>query len=212
MANITKEVWSIIESDLAIEKNLSQELINTRALARYLTDKYSLKASLDSVISAIRRFETKTKFIEVEKKLHNLFKDAIIKSRNNVACITIAHNSHNPLEIIKSIKKAEHMRIAVGNASSRLMVDEGKLKETTSHIPSNLIEKIEHDLSELSVTIDEKAIKTKGVLARIANEISLANINIEEIVISPPEFLIYVKQEHILKTYESVLKLRNKEF
>ena len=211
MTNITKEVWGIIESDLAIEKNLAQGLINTRALARYLIEKYSLKASLDSVISAIRRFETKTKFIDVENKLHNLFKDAVIKTRNNVACITISHNSHGFLDIIKSIKKGENMRIAVGSTSSKLMIEESKLKDITPHI-REFSEKIEHDLSELSVTIDEKAIKTKGVLARIANEISLANINIEEFVIAPPEFLIYVKQEHILKTYESVLKLRDKEF
>jgi len=210
MTNITKEVWGIIESDLAIEKNLAQGLINTRALARYLIEKYSLKASLDSVISAIRRFETKTKFIDVENKLHNLFKDAVIKTRNNVTCITISHN-HGSLDLIKSIKKVDNMRIAVGSNSSKLIIDESKLKEITPHL-QEFIEKIERDLSELSVTIDEKAIKTKGVLARIANEISLANINIEEFVISPPEFLIYVKQEHILKTYESVLKLRNKEF
>ena len=209
MANITKEVWKIIEGDLAIEKNLAQELINIRALARYLIERYSLKASLDSVISAIRRFETKTKFIEVEKKMHNLFKEAIIKSRNNVVCITISHNE-DILDIIKNMKKADGIRIAVGSTSSKFMIDESRLKEITPSVSSRLIEKIERDLSELSVTIDEKAIKTKGVLARIANEISLANINIEEFVISPPEFLIYVKQEHILKTYESVLKLRNK--
>ena len=53
----------------------------------------------------------------------------------------------------------------------------------------------------------EEALRTKGVLARMTSEIALANINISEVLSVPPEFLIYIKQEDIVKAHESILKL-----
>ena len=35
----------------------------------------------------------------------------------------------------------------------------------------------------------------------------LYDINIEEMIIAPPEFLIYVKQEDLIKTHEALFKL-----
>ena len=204
MPNITKEVWKIIESDRAIERDLSRNVINMRALARFIIDKYGLEASLDSVISAIRRFDIKSTQ-ENDRKLSNLFKDAIIKTRNNIVCITVRHEAGAEI-------KADGIRSATGTQTSKLIIEKSRLKEFLTAIPRKAIEKIEEDLSELSITIDERSIKTRGVLARIANEISLSNINIEEIIISPPEFLIYVKEENITKTYESVLRLQEKSY
>ena len=67
--------------------------------------------------------------------------------------------------------------------------------------------KLEDALSEIGVVVSDRAVLTKGVMARIANELTLANINIHELVVCPPEFLIYVRQQNIVKAHESVLKL-----
>ena len=48
---------------------------------------------------------------------------------------------------------------------------------------------------------------TKGVLARIATELSLGNINIHELIMCPPEFIVYVKERDIVKAHEALLKL-----
>ncbi len=207
MPNTTKEVWNIIESDRAIEKDLTRKVINTRALARHILKKYALKASLDAVISAVRRFEAKSGWSETEKKIANLFKDAIIITRNNIVCLTTIQNDENDIiRLLKSIS-SDHIRIARGSKNTKIVFDQSLLKSVMAEIARKNILKIEEDLSELSITIDEKAIKTKGVLARIANEISLADINIEEVIICPPEFLIYVRQQNLVKTYESIMKL-----
>jgi hypothetical protein len=47
----------------------------------------------------------------------------------------------------------------------------------------------------------------KGILAEIANEISIHNININEILICPPEFLILVSSKDMVKTHEIILGL-----
>jgi predicted regulator of amino acid metabolism with ACT domain len=197
MSNITKEVWKVIESDLAIEKDLARNLINTRALARFIIDKYTLK--------------TKRRFIDADQKIVNLFRDAVIKTHNNMACITAHHKKGDIDQLLDRLSKMKGIRVATGTENTRIITDQHQLREVTRAVPPKLRTEINGDLSELSITIDEKAGRTKGVLARITNEISLANINIEEMMIPHPEFLIYVKQQNILKAYESVLKLRNKE-
>ena len=66
---------------------------------------------------------------------------------------------------------------------------------------------MDNNLSEITVTVSEKALKTKGVLARIAGELAVADINIHELIVCPPQFLIYVAQKDIVKAHERVLAL-----
>ncbi len=213
MESITREVWNIIKSDAAIQKDLTRSLINTRALARYLLKRYPLSASLDSVISAIRRFERGTKAKETEEKLTNLFTDASIATRNNIACVTLGKEAEKKLPALCTLRGLAQngaFRIITGSTATKLIADQEQLPSITAQFPETAITDVERGLSELSITLSGKVTKTKGVLARIASEISLADINIEETIICPPEFLIYVKQADVLKTYESVLKLREK--
>ena len=69
------------------------------------------------------------------------------------------------------------------------------------------VQKIEEGLSEINVKVSETALQTKGVLARMSTELALANINISEVVICPPEFFIYLKQKDIVKAHDSILRL-----
>ena len=49
--------------------------------------------------------------------------------------------------------------------------------------------------------------ETKGILARMANEIALYNIVIIDVITCAPEVIFYVKQEDILKTHEILFNL-----
>ncbi|MBW2994631.1 hypothetical protein KY315_04395, partial [Candidatus Woesearchaeota archaeon] len=69
------------------------------------------------------------------------------------------------------------------------------------------ISKIQQGLSEINVKLSTKSLETKGILARISSEIALANISLQEMVVCPPEFLIYVKEKDIVKAHEAILKL-----
>lgn len=204
MSTITKAVWHIIKSDAALQRDLHRGIINTRACARYIIRKHELKASTDAVLSAIRRFEHE-ETLNDSKRLH-FFRDSVILTKNNIACITIKKDGDRLLQNI--LKDTPGIRLITGTKHIKIIVEHHLLDSIKEKIPGALVEKIEHELSELSITLSEDVIKTRGVLARIANEISLSNINIEEIVILPPEFLIYVKKEDLLKTYESLLKLQ----
>ena len=77
--------------------------------------------------------------------------------------------------------------------------------ESVEESLSQYILKVEKDLGEISIRLAEEAAKTRGVMARIANEIALNKINIVELLISVPEFLIYVKEKDVIRTHEVLL-------
>ncbi len=201
MAKIAEHVWKLVQEDLSIQKDINRGLINVRALARYLIEKHELEASLESVISAIRRFEFK-KSQESEKRFLRLFKDAKISTRNSIICFTLGKDATKLLGKVSS----KNIRLIVSTEQIKVICTKQDA-ESLSDIFSGHIERVEKDLGELSLVVSEEVIKSKGVMARIANEIALHDINIQETIICPPEFLIYVKQEDVITTHEAVLKL-----
>ena len=199
---IAQIVWNILKSDLAIQKDLEKGLINVRGLAKYILNKYDLEASLDAVISAIRRFEAEKVYEKEDKVILSLFKDAKIATRNNIACLTIKKDGLKPMKTVLD----KDIRAIIGTEEIKVICEK-KYLEDIKETFSDSVEKVEEDLSELDIVISEKAVKQKGVLARISNEIALHNINILESIICPPEFLIYVKEKDAVKTYELLLGL-----
>lgn len=206
--NINQSIWKMLQLDLAIQKDISREIINTRALAKYLIKKYGIaQAGLDAVISSIRRFESEEKFEEEEKTLQFIFKEAVVSTRNNVACITLSLTMNDLVKRWANAGKLPPARLTAGRRTIKIMMDQPDISMFKAMFASDEIIKIEENLSEICVVVGDKSVLTKGVMARIANELALANINIHELIVCPPEFLIYVKQSDIVRAHESVLKL-----
>ncbi|MBI4140266.1 hypothetical protein HY485_00355 [Candidatus Woesearchaeota archaeon] len=206
--NTNQTVWKLLQMDLAVQKDISRQIINTRALAKYLIKKYSLAQSgLDAVISAIRRFENEAQFEEEEKILHHIFKESVIATRNNIACLTLSLTVNDLVKRWTNAGKLPPARVTSGRRTIKIMVDQPDINLFKAMFASDEIIKIEENLSEICVVVSDRAVMTKGVMARIANELALANINIHELIVCPPEFLIYVRQSDIVRAHESILKL-----
>jgi len=205
-ANINQVVWQILKSDLAIQKDLQRKLLNTRALAKYIITKYLLNTSLDSVISSIRRFQSQEKFKEDEKALLSCFDGAVVSTKNNVVCLTLNLRPSDFFKKFCTVKKPS-LRITTGSRDVKLIIERPKLNDVKKAFNKEEIKKIQQNLSEINVKLSTKSLERKGVLARIASEIALANINLQEMVLCPPEFLIYVKEKDIVKAHEAILKL-----
>ncbi len=121
--------------------------------------------------------------------------------------MTIEADSLKLLNNLCTSGEVPPLKMITGTKAIKLVIDQPNIETMKKILPKEMIVKIENDLSEISVRVPEKAIQTKGVLARIAGELALSNININEIIVCPPEFLVYVKQRDIVKAHESVLKL-----
>lgn len=205
--SINQTIWKLINSDLAIQKDLQRQIINMRALAKYLIKKNCLNYSLDAAISSIRRYESEEEFKEEEKQLSTIFKDAVISTKNNISCITARLSSKELLKKLSVNNLNANFRMIVGKEELKIMAEQPEIDKIKRIFTKEEIIKIEDDLSEVAVKVARKALGTKGVLARISNQIALANINIQETIICPPEFFIYVKEKDIVKTHESIIKL-----
>jgi len=206
MVSVNQKIWNLISKELCIRRELIHGLINVRALAKYLIDKYSLNVSLDSAISAIRRYESSEVCELPDNQIINLFKDCVVTTRSNVASLTVRKNGGQHLSKILNLKFKD-LNLVCGNNDIKIICDIGDLGQVKNLFEGEKV-KCETGLSVLGVNLSDEAIKTKGVLARIANEISIQGVNISEIVICPPEFLILIKEEDMLNTHTAVMNIK----
>lgn len=209
--SINQQVWLILQKDLAIQKDLARGLINVRALAKHISDTYNITAGIDAVISAIRRFEGQNQFERDEKELQVIFHHGIVSTKNNMCCITLNLTFKKVAQRLGQSGHIPDCKVVTGDHAVKLIVDNPDSSYVKGLFSDDETQKIDKDLSEIAVVVSPQAVKTKGVMARIANEIALANINIIELLVCPPEFRIYVKEKDIVRAHESVLKLCNKE-
>lgn len=210
MANINQQIWKLLSGDTSIRRDLNRKIINIRALAKYLIAKYKLKASLDSVISAIRRYTLEPEFKEEESV--NLFKDAEISTKNHIVCITLRKEGYKAVSKVLQLKDpvvSDTYRIITGAEHIRIIVSERNLDQVFGFFQRKSIVDINKNLSEISIVVSAGSRKTKGVLAKVANEIALNNINIEEVIICPPELFFYVHEEDAVKTHGILMKLQH---
>ena len=212
MTNITQKIWSIIQKEPAIKKDLKNNLINIRALAKHIIKKYDLDFSLDGVITAIRRYLQEEKFEKEDNELISVFNGSNLSTKNNMVCITLKKSATmlgdlSRLLAINDFNRKETFRLIMARDNVKIMIDKENLKRVKSVFPDKSIISVEENLSELSLFVSIKAKQTKGVVAKIANEIALHDINIVEIITCVPEILVYVKQDDLLRTHESLMKL-----
>ena len=123
--NVNQAVWKLLQVDLAVQKDIHRQIINTRALAKYLIKKYGLsQVGLDAVISSIRRFESEELFEEEEKTLHHIFKESVVSTRNNVACITLSLTINDLVKRWANAGKLPPARISAGRRTIKIMMDQ----------------------------------------------------------------------------------------
>jgi len=209
--NTTQEVRNYLSQDLSIQKNLQRGILNIRALARQIIKEQKLRTSVDAVISAIRRFSYDKELKEGYTNVESVFQSSNITTKNNIACITLRNQSNiqgclNELTNMANHERRETLRIIKAKKNLKLIVDMKKIKEIESLFSKEDID-IKENLSEIRIKTSLKADQTKGVVARVSNEMMLQNINISEIIFCTPEIIIYINQEDFLGAYESLMNL-----
>ena len=72
--SIREFVWKIIDTDVSLKKDLLRGIINVRSLANYILSTQKIDASLDAIISAIRRYEKSPENKEEAYSVYNRYK------------------------------------------------------------------------------------------------------------------------------------------
>jgi len=213
MPNLSQEVWNFLIVNLPIQKHLRKELLNVRALARYIIKEKNLDASLDAVISAIRRFSNDQESFQEMINIEDLFKDSSVTTKNNLMCVTLRDQSDILKYLMESMKitdfeKRETLRLIKGKNNLKVLIDFKNLEKIKKIFPDNNLD-IKKGLSEIRIKTSLKADQTKGVVSRISSELMIRNINISEIIFCVPEIIVYIHQEDLLDAHESIMNLCN---
>jgi aspartokinase len=209
MTNITHEVWRILDNDPSIRRELQRDLINTSALARYLIKEKKIRGTLDAVINAIRRYHF-DQYDDIFTKAAKILSQAVnISTKSNLVEISLIKDSDVQKALsdvfkVISYVRGDTLRIMQANDSIRLLIDKKNMDDVLSLLPKNKIISKELHLSEINIYIHPLMQKTPGILAMLANELSINGINIVEVMTCPPEMLFIIKQEDFQKASDAV--------
>ena len=209
---INQHVWKLIYHDPSLTKNLKLKLTNHRALANYLIKTHKLTATLDAVISAIRRIDLDDVPL-LSHKIEDVFKGVAIITKTQMASMTLKEVSYKNIveDYIHHAILRKNYRLLKSKNYLKLILEQKDIDKKIKVFPHNEIIAINKDLGEIRLTFTKDITKMKGVLARITGELALNNVNVEEIVICIPEILIYVKENELLTAHQSLLGLTRVE-
>ena len=91
------------------------------------------------------------------------------------------------------------LRVTQANESIRLLIDEKNMNKVIDLFPKNKIISKEKGLAEINIYIHPEMQTTPGILAAIANELAINDINIVEFMTCPPEMICVVKKGDLLR-------------
>jgi aspartokinase len=212
MTNIVHEVWKVLDNNPSIRKEMNRNLINISALARYIINNKKLDASVDAVISAIRRYEM-DKHDDIFENAYKILGHTVnISTKSNLAEISLIKDDDVQIllpklfDFIKYIR-GDVLRVTQANESIRLLIDEKNMENIIKLFPKNKIISKEKELAEVNIYIHPKMQTTPGILATIANELALHKINIVEFMTCPPEMICVVKKDDLIKSSNVLYKL-----
>ena len=212
MKNTVGEVWKFLDNSPCIRNDLSQGLINVRALAKHILKQKKMDTTLDAIISAIRRYELNRQDDFFTNTYKLIGQTINLSTRSAFAKITLVKDNDVQRllpELFDAIKYArgDVLRVMQANESIKLLVDEKNLEDITEIFPKDKILKIEKNLAEINMNMHPKMQTTHGILAVITNELAINGINIVEIMSCFPEMLFFVKEQDVLKAYQVLYQL-----
>lgn len=201
----TQEVFQILSQDVAVNRCLVNGLLNSRALAKYLIKKYHFAHSEEAVVSAIRRYEPDLK---KEEFLLDVLEGAMIFSKNHVVCLTTDIQSQEKIgQLLQDGSLNKNLRIARAKKYTKIIVYDKELDALRLHFLDEQVCRVQIKLAEVRLLLERDAHDTIGLLSKLAAQVALYNVAIQEVIVALPEFLIYVHERDALRTQEALLEL-----
>jgi aspartokinase len=211
MTNIVHKVWKIIDENPCIRRVMSQRLINTTALAKFIITEKKVEGTLDAVSSAIRRYKFDP-YVDIFTTASNIVSFGEISTRSKLANVAVIKDA----EIQKLLPKlfslihynrGDVLRIIQADEAIKILVNEKNLEKIKRLFPKDKILKIDKNLAEINMHLHPEAVNTPGIIAIISNELAMNDVNVMEVMSCVPEMLWFVKEKDVLKAHNVVYQL-----
>ncbi len=212
MTSITKQVWRLIDEDPSIRKDLARGIINVSGLAAYLKEQHGFDGSLDSVVSAIRRYRLDSAVLNEQEAVAKAIADAVVSTKTRITALHLK-NSTNLYKYLGDLMKdpefykSEIFRLLKTRNETTILIDKESLSRAKSFFPEGNVVSIDEGMAELSLIFTKSGWNSKGVLAKLANEIANYGVSILSVITAEPKVSIFVSEKDLTKAHEAVLSL-----
>jgi len=210
--NIKEIVWKFIDTDITIKKSLSRKIINVRSLAKHILETQKINASLDAVISAIRRYSIDSKKHEEIHSTHSVLKQARVAVRTKMSSLLLKRTDFVKTKLGRPDKLMDFqghdvIRVLEGSQALTIVIDQKNLDKIKSIFPKELILEENKKVGMLEINYPRILKKTPGVFSIIYNELAENDISIIDALISSNEHILFIEEEKLLKAFELIQKL-----
>ncbi len=209
MSQIEQNFRVFLSKNPGIKKCYSKGLINRRSLARHLIrEGVSRTNQLEATIAMIRRFD-----FAQDKREKDAYRDVKINIKDKIIILEYEKEKELMYKLDSVIAqtnydKGDTLKIVIGTAAIKLFIDSNNEEEVRVALKKFKLKNRFTDISELSLMFSDKATTSKGILAVLANELFMNDISINELLTGAPELLIYLEDKYVLKTYETIKRLK----
>ena len=212
--NIKEKVWKLIDTDISIKKDLSRKIINVRSLAQYIITNQKTNASIDAVISAIRRYNLDNKKSEDSNSVHSILKQARVAIRTKMASLLLKRTDFVKTKLGRPDKLMDFqghdiIRVLEGSQALTIVMDQKNFDKIKSTFPKDLILEENKKVGMVEINYPRILKRTPGVFSIIYNELAQNNISIIDALISSNEHILIIEEEKLLKAFELIQKLCN---
>lgn len=210
--NIREFVWKIIDTDIALKKDLLRGIVNVRSLAKYIISTQKMDSSLDSVISAIRRYEKSLENKEESHSVYDVLKQARISVRTKMSSLLLKRTDEVKTQLGRPDKLIEFqghgtIRVVEGAQALTLIFDRKNFEKIKSLFTKRVILEENKKVGMLEIGYPGILKKTPGVFLIVYNELAENGISVIDSLMSPNEHIIVVDEEKLLKAFELVYSL-----
>jgi hypothetical protein len=209
--NIKETVWRFIDTDISIKKSLSKKIVNVRSLAKYIMATQKIDASVDAVISAIRRYKENIK-TEETYPIHQVLKQARVVIKTKMSSLLLKRNDFVKTKLgrpdkMMDFREHDIIRVLEGSNALTIVIDQKNLEKLKSIFPKELILEENKNVGLIEINYPRILKKTPGVFSAIYNELAENNISIIDALISSNEHILIVEETKILKAFDLVYAL-----
>lgn len=208
--NVREFVWKVIDTDLALKKDISRGILNTRAVANYLIQNYKIDSSIDAVISAIRRYNV------TERKglpdVYSILRKAEIRTITKMASLSLKKNedvTKKLSEILPNIdyEGGEVLRVLEGSKMFKIVFDKKSFSKMHESFKRSDIIDSNKNISMVEMVYPKELERVPGVFSVVSNELASHDISIIDALICSNEHIIVVDEKDVLRAFELLYNL-----
>jgi aspartokinase len=197
-----------------LKKDISRGIINIRALANYITNKYSLDVSLDSIISAIRRHNISSEKQRDIGEVYSILKQAKMKTLTKMASISLKKDEEATETLGNLLPKVDYqggetLRVLEGAKLFKLIVDQKSFEKVKNSFNKRSIIETNKKIGMIEMVYPDILQKIPGVFSALSTELGEHDISIIDALICSNEHIIVVDEKDMLKAFEILYNMCN---